>query len=595
MNDEPVASQDHLFSGRAAAPSDLPRRLRSPVPGPRFPHRSRRDLALLLLLGALVIGAGIGLRDPWPPDEPRFALVGREMVETGEWLFPHRNGEIYPDKPPVFMWLIATGYLATGSLRLAFLLPSLLGALVTLALLWDLARRLWNRRVAWFAGLALLGTLQFVDQARSAQIDAVLAMWTTLAVYGLVRHLLLGPAWPWWYVAFAAMGAGVITKGVGFLPVLLLLPWWLARRRGWHGVPRFPMPALRTALGPLAMLAVIGAWLVPMLLTVATSADPQLAAYRDNILLKQTGERYAAAWHHVRWPGYYLLQVIPWAWLLPTLALPWLIPAWRRRLRRHDGRLLVLLGWIALVLLFFSASPGKRGVYILPALPALVLSAAPLLPGLVRRPAVRRLALAGVVAAALGLATIAAVGWLAPPARLLEVAAKNEFDLRVMVTPLGVLGLLGFALVGKLRRRGPEALLAFSLLAWLFVGWWINPLLNDVRYPRRFMARVEALAGPDAELGQVNWREQFVLAGERPLRTFGYARRDGDAECREAADWLAGGPQRRLLVPAQQLAPCFAAGRAERLGFRHGRDWYLVPPVAIEPACAGAGAAGAPE
>lgn len=27
--------------------------------------------------------AGIGLRDPWPADEPRFAQVAREMVESG--------------------------------------------------------------------------------------------------------------------------------------------------------------------------------------------------------------------------------------------------------------------------------------------------------------------------------------------------------------------------------------------------------------------------------------------------------------------------------------------------------------------------------
>jgi 4-amino-4-deoxy-L-arabinose transferase-like glycosyltransferase len=520
------------------------------------------------------------------------ALVGREMVETGQWLFPHRNGEIYPDKPPVFMWMIAACYAATGSLRLAFLLPSLLAGLVTLALVWDLARRLWNRHIAWFAGLALLGTVQLVDQARSAQIDAVLAMWTTLAVYGLARHLLLGPAWPWWYAAFAAMGAGVITKGVGFLPVLLLLPWALARRREWHAVPRFRVPWWHASLGPVTMLAVIALWLVPMLVAVAASGDPQLAAYRDNILLKQTGERYAAAWHHVRWPGYYLVQVVPWAWLLPTLALPWLVPGWWRRLARRDGRLLVLLGWVALVLAFFSASPGKRGVYILPALPALIVAAAPLLPGLVRRPAVRRLAVACLVVASLGLVGLAAVSWLAPPRALLEVAGKNEFDLRVMIIPLAFLGALGLACAGLGRRRGPEALLAFGAVGWLVVGCWVYPLLNDVRYPRPFMARVEAVAGPDAELGQVNWREQFVLATDRPLRTFGYARRDGEAECREAAGWLAGSPRRRLLVPATQMAPCFDVSGSDHLGFRHGRDWYLVPPAAIAAACSPTGRGG---
>jgi 4-amino-4-deoxy-L-arabinose transferase-like glycosyltransferase len=47
--------------------------------------------------------------------------------------------------------------------------------------------------------------------------------------------------------------------------------------------------------------------------------------------------------------------------------------------------LLVLLGWVALVLLFFSLSSGKRKLYIFPALPGLVLAIAPLLPWLLKR------------------------------------------------------------------------------------------------------------------------------------------------------------------------------------------------------------------
>src|SRR5690606_24286947 len=83
-------------------------------------------------LAVAVLFAGIGLRDPWPADEPRFAQVAREMVESGRWLFPTRGGEFYPDKPPVFMWLIALFYQITGQLRIAFLLPSALAGLGTL-------------------------------------------------------------------------------------------------------------------------------------------------------------------------------------------------------------------------------------------------------------------------------------------------------------------------------------------------------------------------------------------------------------------------------------------------------------------------------
>jgi len=91
-------------------------------------------LGWLLLIALVVLGTGLGLRDPWPADEPRFALVAKQMVESGQWLFPMRGGEIYPDKPPMFMWGIAIAYLLTGSIKVAFLLPSLLAGLLTLVL-----------------------------------------------------------------------------------------------------------------------------------------------------------------------------------------------------------------------------------------------------------------------------------------------------------------------------------------------------------------------------------------------------------------------------------------------------------------------------
>src|SRR5690606_39411905 len=69
----------------------------------------------------------------------------RHMVESGDWLFPHRGHELYSDKPPLFMWLQAAAYELVGSWRVAFLLPSLLAALGTLWCVQDLGRRLWNR------------------------------------------------------------------------------------------------------------------------------------------------------------------------------------------------------------------------------------------------------------------------------------------------------------------------------------------------------------------------------------------------------------------------------------------------------------------
>jgi 4-amino-4-deoxy-L-arabinose transferase-like glycosyltransferase len=510
------------------------------------------------------------------------------MAETGQWLIPHRAGEPYPDKPPVFFWLIAAAYAATGSLRLAFLLPSLLAGLGVVVLVHDLARRLWHRRVAWLAGLALLATVQVALQARTAQIDMVLTLWTTLAVYGLLRHLLLGPAWTWWYAGFAAMGVGIITKGVGFLPLLLLLPYAILRGRRWPGIPRFRFSWWHAALGPLLMLAVAAAWAVPMLLTVAASGDPVLAQYRDNLLFKQTGQRYAAAWHHVRWVGYYLLNVIPWAWLPLTLVLPWLLPAWRRRWRRREARTALLLSWAALVLLFFSASAGKRGVYILPAAPVFVLAAAPLLPGLLRRRGVRRLALIAVAVIAAGLAAVS--GWLllAPASRVAPLLERNDAPAATLLAaPLAALALAGLVLAVALRRRGEVALAAFLACTWLIAGWWVQPLLNPMRSAAPFMARAGELAGPHAEIALVQWKEQFVLHADRPVHHFGYFREDLEQETREATAWLLAAPGRVVLLPRESLSPCFAADRCVDLGQRHRRFWLLAGAGAVTGACGG--------
>ncbi|MDO9291391.1 MAG: glycosyltransferase family 39 protein, partial [Hydrogenophaga sp.] len=147
----------------------------------------RRQTLFWLAATALVLFAGIGLRYPWPADEPRFAQIAREMVESGQWLFPTRGGEYYPDKPPVFMWLSALFFQLVGNLKLSFLLPSVLASIGTLWLVHDLGRRLWNPQTALFAVLVLAFTPQFLLQGKAAQIDALVTFWITLGCYGLLR------------------------------------------------------------------------------------------------------------------------------------------------------------------------------------------------------------------------------------------------------------------------------------------------------------------------------------------------------------------------------------------------------------------------
>jgi 4-amino-4-deoxy-L-arabinose transferase-like glycosyltransferase len=541
-------------------------------PGEQSAHHVRVDICWLLAICMLLVATGIGLRDPWPADEPRFALVARDMVHSGQWLIPMIGGDTYADKPPLFFWLIASFYQLTDSLRVAFLLPSLLATMGSVVLIYDLGRRLWNREIGLTAALLLLGTVQFVWQGRQAQIDAMLCFWVVLGLYGLLRHLLLGPSWRWYCIGCAAAGFGIITKGVGFLPLLILIPYALLRDERWRPRPLIVGSRWRWALGLLAMLAAICVWFVPMVIASLTS--PQLAAYRDEILFQQTIERYANGWHHLKPFWYFLVEVIPPLWLPASALLPWAIPGWRNALYARDLRIALLLSWVVLVLLFFSMSAGKRGVYILPALPALCLALAPLLLSLWTRRGIRRVffGLALLVSGlCLAIATYAGI----TPVMRADVVVRYGID---PVGPMLCVGALGLAwcLVTGMRH----AALAWGgvLLITLFtVGLWINPAMNAVRSSANFIQRVETSVDPTVELGLVAYSEGYLLKFTRPTVNFGHARwRQWQQETDDAAAWLVTATGRTLLVDEQSRQRCFAAASAHSIKDDIGETWYLV-------------------
>lgn len=488
----------------------------------RLPISPRRAPLWLLALALLMLGAGLGLRQPLNVDEERFLGVAMEMLQSGSWFIPHRAAEIYPDKPPLFMWAVALFVRLTDAPILALFLPALLAGAVATLCLYDLGRRLWNPRIGVIAALLFLATYQTHSILRAGQIDGFLCLWIILGVYGLLRHLLLGPAWGWFYLGCAAMGFGIISKGVGFLPILLLIPYFYAARRGWTGVVAMPGQGRRWWLGLAAMLAAIAVWLLPLLVMVALQGNAESLAYVQEILLKQTAKRYADAWHHREPFWYFFAEVIPKYWLPMFLALPWLVPAWRRQLAKRDGRVLVLLGWVVLVLLFFSLSSGKRKLYIYPALPGLVLLVAPLVPWLLRR-------------------------WFAR------------------------------------RPRGRQVFVGLALVwfALWFARGWIEPLKEGANPHDAIMAQAAELSG-GADLVLTTWREGHWLYARQPIVHFGFARPES---VDRAAEWLRGHPQAFALIPSTELARCFDPEQARQLGETSREVWYLVGAAADNGQC----------
>lgn len=543
-----------------------------------FGHDHVSNMFWLFALVIAIIFIGIGLRDPWPADEPRFALIAMEMVHSGQWFFPTRGGELYPDKPPVFMWSIALFYWLSGSIKLAFLLPSALSAMVTVYLVYSLGSKLWSNQIGFYAAVLLIFSVQFTLQAKTAQIDAMVCMWITLGCYGLLRFLLIDGLWRWYYLAWFFMGIGVITKGVGFLPLLMLLPFALLRGLKYqNSQPGAPEIAGKWQwwLGPIVMLFAIGLWFLPMLILVEYSQNPLFETYRDNILFKQTVQRYADSWHHIKPFYYYMSSVVPLFWLPISVLLPWLVVHWQRAFKALDYRIILPLVWIGLVLVFFSVSPGKRGVYILPALPMLALISAPYLPLILKHKWPGRILWAFVFIISLIL-TLAAI------AGSLEFQASRQLIGQYDIHPWGFLaaiGLMGLLLTVLIRWKKSQFTwlawpLFFSVL-WLLYSTWGYTLLGPLKTPKSVFMQVSQLIPSDAELALVDFSEQFMLFSPYAITHFGYHSQN-DEQLKAAWHWQGSDSKKFILLNAALISQCFAAQKALNAGFAHRVHWVVL-------------------
>ena len=295
-------------------------------------------------------------------DEGAFTEATREMIASGNYITPHKDGEPRYDKPVLIYWLQALSAQLFGFNELALRLPSALAATQWVLVLWIFVRERLDAPTATVAGLVMALSLQVSLIAKAAVADALLNLFMALTFFEIYRYYL------------AAGGAGGVTRdqgrrfvlrvylwmGLGFLtkgPVAVFFPlvvsllffWSQAAIKHWGR-------AVLAPLGWLIFVLVAGPW--------------YLAIYLDNgpgffqsFFLKHNAGRFGEAMHgHSGFFGYYVV-------LLPVILLPFsgwllrLLPAVKAAWADSLDRFLWI--WFAVVFLFFSFSGTKLPHYLL--------------------------------------------------------------------------------------------------------------------------------------------------------------------------------------------------------------------------------------
>jgi hypothetical protein len=228
--------------------------------------------------------------------------------------------------------------------------PALCGV-VTVALVYLLGRRLYGSTAGLVAALLLAVMPYHVVVSRQVLLDGPMTMFTTAALYCVVRYAESSTT-AWMLAAGGSLGAAVLSKetsgvllGAGYAFFALSRS---VRVRGRD-----------LAAGAVAALAVIA--VSPLVLDLSGRA--------------QTGQNYLLyqMFRRSNHPYSFYAQVLPGAigWGVLAAAILGLVLLWRAR----SWRELLLVLWILVPAVFFTVWPVKGYQFLLPITPALVLLA----------------------------------------------------------------------------------------------------------------------------------------------------------------------------------------------------------------------------
>jgi len=425
--------------------------------------RFTRNLALLLLLDALLLLPVLGRSTLSRIDETQIAEVSREMATGGDWITPRIGTLPFAAYPPLQYWILAVTGSVFGFTEWAMRLPT---ALAALGLLW-LVARLTRRAAGDDAGLGAAMILAIIPtffiQSMVCRADVITMFFATAALDAFLAWVEApekgGRRDRQLAIMYLCTALGLLTKGPLTVAVLGLggLAWFLLHRE-WK-----LLLAMKFWIGIPAVLLLVAPWYL------AVYRINGWAFLHENLLLENLnafGEGYQ--------------QKRPWTFYLrqTPLFLPWLLAlplAWP--VRRAPGVAFPLL-WFGFVCLFFQLSSAKRLNYLTYAAPPLALAAGTILTALwSQNPRLLRNSL-------LGLASLVLVGGLVLVLVPTEKWTGGSISKIAAQLPLigGVTAAAALAVAGVTLRVGPGAgvgATAVTLAAAFGVyGAAVNPRLN---------------------------------------------------------------------------------------------------------------------
>ncbi|MCS7198986.1 MAG: glycosyltransferase family 39 protein [Caldimicrobium sp.] len=314
-------------------------------------------------------------------EEGRRVLIALQMLESGNFLFPHLFSEPYFNKPPLYNWILALGFYIVGDYSeftartisaLSLILCSIFMFLLWVKIWQNIDEALFTQKSSIFflllPGFIFLTLPEVIDKALRAEIDGYYTLLITLSIFlWFYFHELKSKKKVAFLISGFFIGLAVLTKtfhAIVFL-YLAIIPYLLMEKRLKE------LLGLNHLLGLLTVFIVFLMWALPVSMEIGIS--PFLKAWLQEYLHATKGEAMPLSQHLESFTISALLGYSPWIFFLISLG----DIRFKSFLRENPIIKRLFLFSIIFFLssyLFHFLFPGARLRYALPAIGGLVYS-----------------------------------------------------------------------------------------------------------------------------------------------------------------------------------------------------------------------------
>ncbi len=337
--------------------------------------RYKKNISLVVLFITLtIIGIYMFMNTCstlWDRDEPQYAQVVMEMVESGDYLVPTIDSQTWLGKPPLLYWLMSVAFRIFGPTEFSCRFFSAIGTGLTCLLTYIIGRRLlgkdaglWTMPILASTILVLvIGTAGITDALMLPFIVAVMAILVDSAKTGMriIHIVLMG----------SALGFGILTKGpIGLMPIPAIATMlWFDRKNRSNTRQYIWRISLSVAIGAVFFIA----WAIPV--NIATKGEFFRVFVGRDIINRAITPMESHGGNFLLHLPYYLYIIMggffPWTLYLPG-AFSALLGG---RIGGKYGKVL-LLSWIVPCFILMTIAATKLPHYVLFIWPALSLAVA---------------------------------------------------------------------------------------------------------------------------------------------------------------------------------------------------------------------------